>query len=264
MKNYYSTVIPLLLFTLFSCNKSSEKLEIDHVNIWVENPKEAQAKLVKLGFTIVPDSLSQVHHGQGTAGKYFNFLNGYLELIFVHDSIEFQQNINKNQSLDFSERANHEKNNASPFSIALKMKDYDLGEIPFPKIPYHQDWMEKDRKIYAAITSKTHLKEPSIFVVYPELEAVNFESTVALKDIQSGDDTWKTLFKHSNGTEKITAVKITSPNIDMTTETMKTLGNLVTLKVKSGDEHLMELYFDNQAQGKSFDLRPELPLIVHL
>jgi hypothetical protein len=26
----------------------------------------------------------------------------------------------------------------------------------------------------------------------------------------------------------------------------------------------MELYFDNHIQGKSFDLRPELPLIVYL
>ena len=37
-----------------------------------------------------------------------------------------------------------------------------------------------------------------------------------------------------------------------------------TLTVKNGSEHLMELFFDNNVQGKTIDLRPELPLIVYL
>ena len=133
--NKLSNIIILVLFLGFnSCgNKKktepkadqttlnvSSDLEVDHFNIWVKNPKEAKEKLIEIGFISVPDSLSQIHKGQGTAGRYFNFLNGYLELIFVYDQSELEENNKENNELDFTERANFKKNGASPFSIAFK------------------------------------------------------------------------------------------------------------------------------------------------
>jgi len=35
------------------------------------------------------------------------------------------------------------------------------------------------------------------------------------------------------------------------------------LSVKSGDQHLIEVSFDNQQLALSRDFRPELPLIIH-
>ncbi|MEP2057986.1 MAG: hypothetical protein ABJJ05_09285 [Maribacter litoralis] len=120
-----------------------------------KNPEIAKKRLVEIGFNSVPDSLSQIHKGQGTAGKYFHFLNGYLELIFVYDQNELEKNNFINKDLDFTERANFEKNGASPFSIALKLKDYNIEKIPFEKISYHQDWMEPNVNIYSTKNSKT-------------------------------------------------------------------------------------------------------------
>ncbi len=84
-----------LIFGLSSCkdgetNKKpngiteniSTDLALDHFDIWVENPKNAKEELTNIGLVPVPDSLSQIHAGQDTEGRYFNFLNGYLELIF--------------------------------------------------------------------------------------------------------------------------------------------------------------------------------------
>lgn len=239
-------------------------LDVDHVNIWVNNPIKAKEKLNDIGFTSVPDSLSQIHEGQGTSGRYFYFLNAYLELIFVHDKKELVKNSQKNKKLDFVERASFKENGASPFSMALKMKDYNTEKIPFEKVRYHQDWMKEDAYIYAASNSKLNLEEPSIFVVYPEIESDSFATMSDLKKIPEEYSFVRDFYNHPNGAQKITRIKITSTDLNEETKTMKAINKIENVTVQKGKEHLMELYFDNQLQKKSFDLRPELPLIIYL
>lgn len=243
---------------------TSTDLQLDHFNIWVKNPIKAKEQLTNIGFTAVPDSLSQIHKGQGTAGKYFHFLNGYLELIFVYNQKEFEENNKKNRDLDFNERANFRKNGASPFSIALKVKEYNVEKIPFEKVQYHQDWMKENAYIYAAKSSKTHLKEPSVFVVYPQIESERFETFADLKNIPEEYAFAREFYKHSNGAKKITEIIISSKDLDVKTKTIKAVNGIEKMTIQNGKGHLMELYFDNNIQGKSFDLRPELPLIIYL
>jgi len=185
-------------------------------------------------------------------------------LIFVYDQNELVENNEKNNALDFTERANFEKNGASPFSVALKIKDYDIEKIPFEKIRYHQDWMEGNVNIYSAKNSKTNLKEPSIFVVYPEIESERFETLSDLKNIPDAYAFAREFYKHPNGAQKVSEIIITSSDLNLNSETIKAINKIDNLTVKSGKEHLMELHFDNNIQGKSFDLRPDLPLIIYL
>ena len=267
----------ILICCLFSCadkkveKRNSEsikslstKLGVDHLNIWVKDPLEAKEKLIEVGFNAVPDSLSEVHVGQGTAGRYFNFLNSYLELIFVYDQNEFEANNLKNKELDFKHRVNFENNGAAPFSIALKLMDYQPENIPFKKYTYHQDWMPENSNIYVAKNSKINLNEPSIFVIYPEIEWQTIKSLSALESIPTEDDFWKEFLKHPNGAKMITNIKITSSGINLNTETVKAITEIKNLTIKDGSEHLMEIYFDENIQNKSFDLRPELPLKIYL
>lgn len=275
ISNYILVLV--LIFSFSSCkdektNKKSNEitknistdLQLDHFNIWVKNPKKAKERLTKIGFTSVPDSLSAIHKGQGTAGRYFRFLNGYLEFIFVYDQNELEENNEKNKDLDFTKRADFEKNGASPFGLALKVKDYNIEKIPFDKVRYHQDWMEKNMNIYSAKNSKNELKEPSIFVVYPEIEFERFETLSDLKNIPEEHALWREFYKHPNGAQKISKIIITSSNLNLNTKTIKAVNGIENLTIKSGKEHLMELYFDDNIQGKSFDLRPELPMIIYL
>lgn len=275
IRNYIITLTLICVF--FSCgekkteeniNKKNQNIStdllVDHLNIWVENPEKGKERLIDIGFTAIPDSLSQIHQGQGTTGRYFYFLNGYLELIFVYDQNELEENIEKNKNLDLIERANYKKTGASPFSIALSIKDYNIEKIPFEKVEYHQSWMKENANIYTAKNSKTNLKEPSIFVVYPEIESEKFETLSDLKNIPDEYAIWRTFHKHPNGAKKVTEIIITSVDLDLKTATIKAVNEIENLTVKSGEENLMELYFDNNVQKKSFDLRPELPLVINL
>lgn len=276
IQNYF--LIIFLMLGLSSCKKEitdkkqsdisdtiSNDLQLDHFNIWVENPTKAKEKLKAIGFTAVPDSLSMIHEGQGTSGRYFNFLNTYLEFIFVYDQNELEENIKKNKDFDFSERSKFQKNGASPFSIALKVKDYAVEKIPFEKIRYHQNWMAPNASIYAAKNSKLNLSEPSVFVVYPEIETKNFKTFDDLNDVIPDEVSYyRDTYNHVNGAKKVTNIVITSNNLDLNSKTIEALNGIKNLKVKKGKVHLMEVYFDDNAQNKSFDLRPELPLIIYL
>lgn len=272
----YSFVFTILLLAISSCKESNtsdstpkkapiaSNLQVDHFNIWVTNPEKAKQKLVDIGFTAVPDSMSATHHGQGTSGRYINFLNSYLELIFVYDQKELEVNNKINKELDFTARALSHENGASPFSLALKMEEYNKDSIPFETIKYHQEWMEGEDAIYSARNSKLNLQEPSIFVVFPEMQANNFESTADLLATPSDDDSWKALFQHANGAEKITQITIHSKEFNGQSNSIHALNQIEGLSVKEGPAHLMEITLDNKRQGKTHDLRPELPLIVHL
>lgn len=239
-------------------------LLVDHFNIWVNDPQLAKEKLNAIGFTSLPDSISAVHSGQGTSGRYFYFLDNYLELIFVYDQAEFEANNRINKALDFAERSDFENSGASPFSIALKVNDYAIDKIPFEKVEYHQEWMGEDGSIFSAKNSKINLQEPSLFVVYPKIESEVFET---MDDIEQIPDEYAfagAFYKHPNGAQKVTNIVITSIDLDLNSETIKSINDIENTTIKNGATHLMELYFDGNIQGKTFDLRPDLPLKIYL
>ena len=62
----------------------------------------------------------------------------------------------------------------------------------------------------------------------------------------------------------MTKIIITSSDLDLKTETIKAANQIENLTIQNGKKHLMELYFDDNIQNKTFDLRPELPLIIYL
>ena len=185
-------------------------------------------------------------------------------MIFVSNQQEFETNCIQNKELDFKERANFKNNNTSPFSVALKIKDYKVDKIPFAKVEYHQDWMGENANIFSAKNSKLNLQEPSIFVVYPEIESSKFKTLADVETIPEEYAFARAFYKHPNGVQRITKMVITSINVDLNSNTIKAINGISNIEVKNGDRHLLELYFDNHVQGKIHDLRPELPLVVRL
>lgn len=260
------TLYVFATFLLAGCTIENEEstLKVDHVNIWVQNPKYGKEKLEEIGFTSIPDSLCKVHAGQGTTGRYFYFLNAYLELIFIHNEEEFQRNVERNRKLDFVERANSPQNGFSPFSVALKMADYDKESIPFETVEYQQEWMGESNRIFAARNSKFNKAEPSLFVVYPEIEYDTFESMEDLSIIPEEYSMWREFYKHKNGAEKISKIRIHSNEVNHKSETVKMLKAIKEIELVEGEAYLMEIYFDDQRKNEVYDMRPEIPLKIYL
>jgi hypothetical protein len=243
-----------------------KNMKIDHFNLWTKQPEVFKKKLVEAGFTVVPDSLIPPHQGQGTRGKFMNFLNMYFELIYVINEEEFLSNQKANPLLDFETRGNHQENGASPFSVALKMKNYDVSKIPFETVRYHQSWMGSDSvSIQSAKSSKTNFTEPSVFVVYPEISADEFESLEEVDTkIPEEYAMWRQFFKHKNGAKKVTDIKIHIVRKHEVSDVMKTLNGLEVLDVIDDTSHCIEVDFDNRAQNITLDFRPDFPVIFRL
>jgi len=257
-------MLPIMLLTGCKVDSEESKFTVDHVNIWLKNPRIAKDKLEEIGFQGIPDSLCLIHTGQGTTGRYFYFLNSYLEFIFINDEEEFEDNAEKNKELDFIERVNNHETGFLPFSIALKMENYNKDQIPFEVIPYAQDWMGESNKIYAAKNSKIKKEEPSLFIIYPEIAYDVFENKKELSKIPEEYSIWREFYKHKNGAEKISKIKIHSSELDPKSETVKMLKKLKEVELVEGEEYLMELYFDNQKKNEIYDMRPEIPLKIYL
>ena len=74
-------------------------LELDHLFILTDKPKEAGDILVSMG---LKESFSRNHEGQGTSNRRFEFSNGMLEILYVRDNEEANNGPARN--LRFSER----------------------------------------------------------------------------------------------------------------------------------------------------------------
>ncbi len=253
-----------LLLSNCSNTRSDSSVSLDHVSIWVDDPKMAKDKLVELGFKAIPDSLSLVHQGQGTSGRFFYFLNTYLEFIFINDSTEFHHNIKKNDGLDFLERSSHISSGYSPFGLGLQMDKYNKDKIPFEVIEYRQDWMENGNSIYAAKNSKLNKDEPSTFVIYPEIQYDQFENMDSLVKIPEAYSIWRSFYKHGNGVEKVSKIRIhLDLNSNPKSKSLEAISDIENIELIQSKENMIDLYFDENKQKKSFDLRPELPLVLH-
>ena len=209
-------------------------LELDHIFILTDKPKEAGDLLVSMG---LDESFSRDHKGQGTSNRRFAFSNGMLEILYVRDSEEANNGPAKN--LRFPERIQTE--NASPFGIVLtRTNDSKLG-MPFSGWKYQPDYFEPPNAFHVGDNSEI-LEEP-LCIYVPFIGPVS-----RIEEI---------------GTFKfISNVQVSVPLGNMS-DTLRTLQSADRLKIELGSEHMVMLTLDNGRSGLSKDLRPVLPLIIN-
>jgi len=210
------------------------KLELDHVFILVEPGAEVADLLLELG---IKESFSREHPGQGTSNRRFEFSNGMLEFLFVRNSKEAQNGPGKD--LLFTERTENKK--ASPFGIILTRKDNSDLDMPFSGWSYQPDYFPSPMAFHVG-TNSEKLNEPLCFYI-PFIEPQE-------RNIKKGK------FK------SISHVKIYT-TADQLSDVLAVADNADRLSIECGNEHLMEITFDEKKLGLSKDFRPYLPLIVH-
>lgn len=235
-------------------------LRLDHFFLWVKDPNAVVKRLEEIGFTAIPDSLSAIHQGQGTAGRYFYFLNTYFELLFVHDREALVANDQKYGFLETQKRVDYENTNASAFGIGLQMEKYDPSRIPFGATRFYQTYLPDDSYLYFATSSDQLINEPLTFVVCPELQSTSKDSN----DLSKMSEQVRGFYEHANNTRRVSKVMITVVHKSPLSKTMEEVNKMQNIEIVKGKEQLLEIYFDNGAQGKSHDLRPQIPVVVYL
>jgi len=211
-------------------------LELHHFFILVKPGGEVADLLSSLNMS---EGTRNKHEGQGTSNRRFNFSNGTLEVLWVHDKKEAMEGPGRDMLLP--ERAANPT--ACPFGLIFNRKDNDDLEMPFDGWKYEPDYFQAPWAFHVGSNSKNILEPLCIYMPFVEPGA----------SVTSVDNE---VFR------SISKVHIHTP-LEFISNVIETVNNADRLSIERGDEHLMEVTFNESQVGLSKDFRPNVPLIIH-
>ncbi len=218
-------------------------MEIDHIFICAKiNAPEAEA-LKSFGLT---EGSPNNHPGQGTANRRFFFHNTFIELLWLHDANEAQNDITRPTFLH--ERFTLKDGAASPFGICFRPCPGDDKSVPFAARPYRPAYLPAGMEV--SIGEGTPLSEPMWFYLSFATRPDNAPSAR------------RQPLTHPIGFFELTSVRITRPSTEQKSGPAMCAIETTRIELFDGNEHLLELGFDGETLGNTHDFRPGLPLIL--
>ena len=213
---------------------------LDHVFICTEPGAPAAERLRHIGLT---EGTPNRHPGQGTACRRFFFRNAMLELLWVEDSEETQNEQTRRTRL--WERWSATGSDTSPFGIIVRPNRSD-DVCPFPSWEYRPATMPG---LVLQIAEGTGLGEP----MWCYMEAGRAPADAPPESRQ--------VLVHPTGFREVTRVRIAGPRCEEEAVTLA-MANMGVIAVETAAEHLLELQFDDGRQWNQADMRPGLPLVL--
>lgn len=218
-------------------------VELDHAFILCAAGAPEAALLSRLGLT---EGSANTHPGQGTACRRFFFRNTYVELLWVCDEREARSE--PAQRTRLWERWSLRGQGACPFGIVLRpARDTHAGQPPFPTWAYAPSYLPAGLAIEVAVD--TPLSEPEFFYLgFQRGRAGGTQEPIA----------------HAIAAAEITSLRIGTPvpprPQSIAARSVEAGG---VLSFSASNEYVLSLTFDGAIEGKSADLRPDLPLVMH-
>lgn len=218
-------------------------MDIDHLFLRAQSGAPEAALLQQLGLT---EGSANQHAGQGTANRRFFFENAFIELLWIADASEVQSAVSAPTQL--ARRLNLADQQASPFGICLRPS---VGErtAPFPSWPYQPAYLPAGMQV--EIASDAGLSEPMWFFL---------AQAVAPAQVAAAQ---RQPLQHALGVRRLSALRITVASTEAWSTAAQAASACTGITLQRGSAPLLELTFDRGRQGRSFDLRPALPLILH-
>ncbi|MRV74376.1 glyoxalase-like domain protein [Duganella sp. FT92W] len=203
---------------------------IDHIFIAVQPGAPQAAVLADFGLA---EGSGNRHPGQGTANRRFFFDNAFIELLWLENAAEAQNDATRPTML--FERLT---GGGSPFGICFRPSPGDDSPLPFAAWRYQPAYFPPGVACDIALAP---LSEPMLFHIAPggRPDALPPERAQPLA--------------HRAPLREITGVTVVQPRCLPPVA--------VPVVFAAGDAHLLEIEFDGGVRGRSHDFRPALPLI---
>jgi hypothetical protein len=218
--------------------------ELDHVFVWVSAGGPEADRLTALGLT---EGKPNQHVGQGTACRRFFFEKHFLELIWVENPEEAQGPMVS--PLRFWERWSGRASATCPFGLIFRPSSEGDAAPPFPAFEYRPPYLPPTRAFYAG-TNAASVEEPSLF----------FMPWVRRPDTSSAEQ--RSPRTHEAGVRELAALRIIGPHPAPQSAAVQAVERTGAVVFRHGSEHLAEIGFDGERQGRRADLRPVLPLVI--
>ena len=216
------------------------EIELDHLFVCAAPGAPEAEKLIEFGLIEGPPNR---HPGQGTSCRRFAFANTMIELLWVSDPSEAQNQSTRSTLL--WERWAGRESKASPFGICLRPTDPErIEKLPFPARDY--------RPAYLPHPLAMHIGEAGI--EEPMWIYMSF-----MKRTQR--ERW---FKeHPIGIRTITGLTLTTSKPLRSGASQKVVKSGI-LSTLVGTAPLLEIEFDRKVRNERMDFRPQLPIVFQL
>ncbi|WP_298311130.1 hypothetical protein [uncultured Aquimarina sp.] len=214
-------------------------MEIDHIFIFSKNNGKEADDLVSFDFV---EGSSRIHRGQGTTNRKFYFENFFLEILWVIDEKEIQNETTAQTTL--WERSQFKENGYSPYGLCLL--NCDLTDTLFEESKIYQpDYFPKGMSI-DIITNEKRPQLPWTFrLPYRGEKKVNDEP-----------------IEHSNGIKFLTRIEFEVNDKICKGHFTDYFTGFDHIAFKESKRTHLNLEFDNKTQGKKKEF-PELGLTIN-
>jgi hypothetical protein len=219
--------------------------ELDHLFICTSVEAPLAERLIGFGLT---EGASNVHPGQGTANRRFFFRNAMIELLWLHSEAEARSEVVAPTRL--FERCRYQETGASPFGLCLRPSRRGERDLPFDCWEYRPPYVPEGLALYVAANAAS-IDEPLLCYL-----PFNTRSDELPADRRPP-------LEHAAGLREVTAVRLTMPKPRPYSDALRAVEEMGWASCASGGEHLMEVCFDGERQGRIVDFRPALPLVFH-
>ena len=210
---------------------------MDHAFIACAKGAPEAAALQRLGLTEGPGN---THPGQGTANRRFFFENFMLELVWVADPAEAQNDRTRRTRL--WDRCERRRDTAvSPFGIIFRPTGAQPTAAPFTTWDYAPLYLPPGLTMQVA--EGTTLQEPELFYL------------PFLKRAERGSDV-----RHAAPIRRICGLSVGVRGCEALSAASRCAHQQGLIRYFESPEPLLEIGFAGPA-GLTFDLRPELPLM---
>jgi hypothetical protein len=209
-------------------------IELDHFFILTDLGAPHADLLSGIGLTEGPRN---DHPGQGTANRRFFFSNTALELLYVNDANEAANG--RGSRLRFPERAQDTK--ASPFGLIVRATN-ESTDVPFPGWRYCPEYFRADQCFH--VGENSDLLEEPLCICMP-LDMPLPEAQLRLAN------------PHMTLTELRLSVPVVRPSL-----TLEAVADCEGISLRLNEPHRLELVFNEEEEGNSKDMAPDLPLVV--
>jgi hypothetical protein len=215
------------------------RFELDHLFVCTDPGAPEAEKLVQFGLREGPPNQ---HAGQGTANRRFAFANAMIELLWVRDVQEAQNECSRRTLL--WERWSGRTDRACPFGICLRPVGFQGTGPPFPSWEYRPAYLPDPLVIHIG---EGGIEEP-MWVYLGFMRRARREQ-------------W--FIEHPIGIREITGLALTTPVPLRSNVSQKIVENGI-LRTQTGAISLLEIEFDGNRRKESIDFRPSLPFVFHI
>jgi hypothetical protein len=215
------------------------RMELDHLFVCTAEGAPEAEELVRFGLR---EGSPNQHPGQGTANRRFDFANAMIELFWVSDSQEAQNEGTRRTLL--WERWSGREGQASPFGICLRPVDSSQTGPQFPVWEYRPAYL------------------PDPLIMHIGEAPVEEPMWVYLSFMQRADRERRFL-GHPSGIREITGLTLTSP-VPLLSAASRRVVDEGILSALEGAMPLLEIEFDGNQRKEIADFRPRLPLVFRL